>query len=63
MQERFLKSKRLQAIAGTLLAAIILLLVFVVVPAMAGGGVNPEVSQGGATGGAGFGIAATAYGP
>lgn len=61
MKERFLKSRRLQVITGTLLAAVILLIVFLVVPAMAGGSVNAEVSQGGGTAG-GWSGALSPYG-
>lgn len=55
MKERFLKSKKLQGIGGAVLAAIILLIVFLVVPLIAGGP-TAEISEGGATVGGGFGI-------
>jgi hypothetical protein len=53
MKERFLKSKKLQGIGGAVLAAIILLIVFLVV---AEGSPTAELSEGGATVGGGFGI-------
>jgi hypothetical protein len=56
MKERFLKSKKLQGIGGAVLAAIILLIVFLVGPLIARGGPTAELSEGGATVGGGFGI-------
>lgn len=56
MKERFLRSKKLQGIGGGILAAIILLIVFLVVPIMAGVGPTAEISEGGSTVGGGFGI-------
>ena len=56
MKERFLKSKKLQGIGGAVLAVIILLIVFLVVPLVAGGSPTAEISEGSATVGGGFGI-------
>ncbi len=62
MKNRFLKSKKLQGIAGGLLAAIILLLVFLVLPVIAGESPTAAISEGGFTTGGGFGTqSACAY--
>jgi len=56
MKDRFLKSKGLQRIGGALLAAIIVLIVFLVAPIIAGQGLTAKISQGGGTVGGSFGI-------
>ena len=56
MKDRFLKSKMLQRIGGALLAAIIVLIVFSVVPIIAGQGLTAKISEGGFTVGGSFGI-------
>ena len=55
MKDRFLKSKGLRGMAGGLLAAIILLLVFLVLPIVAGQSPTAAISEGGFTVGGGFG--------
>jgi len=56
MKDRFLKSKGLRGMAGGLLAAIIVLIVFLVVPILAGQGLTAKISEGGFTVGGSFGI-------
>jgi len=56
MKDRFLKSKMLQRIGGALLAAIIVLIVFLVVPIIAGQSPTAKISEGGFTVGGSFGI-------
>ena len=56
MKDRFLKSKMLRGMGGALLAAIIVLIVFLVVPIMAGQGPTAKISEGGGTVGGSFGI-------
>lgn len=56
MKDRFLKSKGLQGIVGALLAAIIVLILFLVVPIIAGQGPTAEISEGGGSVGGSFGI-------
>ena len=54
MKARFLKSKKLQGMAGGLLAAIVLLLLFLVLPAIARENPTAAISEGGFTIGGGF---------
>jgi hypothetical protein len=61
MKARFLKSKKLQGMAGGLLAAIVLLLVFVVLPATARENPTAAISEAGSTIGGGFGQHNTVY--
>jgi hypothetical protein len=56
MKDRFLKSKMLRGMAGGLLAAIIVLIVFLVVPIIAGQGPTALISEGGGSVGGSFGI-------
>jgi uncharacterized membrane protein YjfL (UPF0719 family) len=56
MKDRFLKSKMLRGMAGGLLAAIIVLIVFLVVPIIAGQGLTAKISEGGGSVGGSFGI-------
>ena len=56
MKARFLKSKMLRGIGGALLAAIIVLIVFLAVPIIAGQGPTAKISEGGGSVGGSFGI-------
>ena len=63
MKAQFLKSKKLQGITGGILAAIILLLLFLVLPAIARENPTAAISNGGFTTGGGFGLNDTVYPP
>jgi hypothetical protein len=61
MKERFSKSKKLRGLAGGILAAIILLILFLVLPAIASENPAAAISEGGFSAGGGFGQCETVY--
>jgi hypothetical protein len=61
MKERFLKSKKLQGLAGGSLAGIIVLLLFLVLPAIARENPTAAISEAGSTTGGGSSQYNTVY--